>query len=106
MKARRNPRVSLVWQCRLYTCSLYVALLVPVAKAGSLMCLPPQGFGMRIENRQMEVGARVLTNPRLAYGAPANFDPKVQRREGGHCCAVCLCICLGCTIKDHGEVGL
>lgn len=35
-----------------------------------------KGFGMRIENRQMEVSARVLPNPRLTYSSPANYDPK------------------------------
>lgn len=35
------------------------------------------GFKMRVDGRQMEVPARVLPNPRLTYGSPANFDPKV-----------------------------
>ncbi|PRW57108.1 argonaute 1 [Chlorella sorokiniana] len=35
-----------------------------------------KGFGLRIENKQMEVAARVLPNPRLTYASPANFNPK------------------------------
>lgn len=35
------------------------------------------GFQMRVDTRQMEVPARVLPNPRLTYGFPASFDPKV-----------------------------
>ncbi len=42
-----------------------------------------KAFGMRVENRQMEVAARVLPNPRLTYASPANFDPKGEGCEGG-----------------------
>ena len=34
------------------------------------------GFGLQVDGRQMEVQARVLPNPRLTYGSPANYDPK------------------------------
>ncbi len=37
-----------------------------------------QGFGLRVDGRQMEVNARVLPNPRLTYGSPANYDPKAR----------------------------
>ena len=40
-----------------------------------------QGFGLRVDGRQMDVAARVLPNPRLTYGFPANFDPKARRRR-------------------------
>jgi hypothetical protein len=35
-----------------------------------------KGFGLQVDGRQMEVQARVLPNPRLTYGSPANYDPK------------------------------
>lgn len=35
-----------------------------------------KGFQMRVNGKQMEVQARVLPNPRLSYGSPANYDPK------------------------------
>jgi hypothetical protein len=38
-----------------------------------------KGFQMRVDGRQMEVAARVLQNPRLSYGSPANYDPKARR---------------------------
>ncbi|EFN55085.1 hypothetical protein CHLNCDRAFT_134979 [Chlorella variabilis] len=37
-----------------------------------------KGFGLRVDGRQMEVQARVLQNPRLSYGSPANYDPKAS----------------------------
>ena len=36
----------------------------------------PQGFGLVVGTRQMEVMARVIPNPRLSYGNLPNFDPK------------------------------
>lgn len=36
-----------------------------------------KGFQLRVDGKQMEVAARVLQYPRLTYGSPANFDPKV-----------------------------
>ena len=40
-----------------------------------------RGFGLRVDGRQMEVAARVLPNPRLSYGSPASYDPKVRAQE-------------------------
>lgn len=32
---------------------------------------------MKVNNRMMEVNARVLQQPTLSYGSPSNFDPRV-----------------------------
>ncbi|RMZ53214.1 hypothetical protein APUTEX25_005203, partial [Auxenochlorella protothecoides] len=35
-----------------------------------------RAFGLSISSRTVEVGARVLPNPMLAYGSPGRYDPK------------------------------
>ena len=41
-----------------------------------------KAFNMRVNTRMMEVPARVLPEPTLAYGSPASFEPpRVRARS-------------------------